>query len=53
MLRKMLAQKPESDEDILDKIAENENFVRKFQQTWNEKLALSGRNTDLLLVGTD
>ena len=45
MLRKMLSNhKSDGDsEDLLEKIAENEGFMRQFQETWEEKLARSGQ----------
>ena len=47
MLRKMLSSHKsggeQESEDLLEKIAENEGFMRKFQETWEEKLARSGQ----------
>ena len=45
MLRKILLNKTGTDSDIvLEKILENENFMKSISLTWEEKLARSGQN---------
>ena len=47
MLRKILTNKTGTDSDgLLEKILENENFMKTMSLTWEEKLARSGQNTE-------
>ena len=47
MLRKILSNKTGTESDgLLEKILENENFMKTMSLTWEEKLARSGQNNE-------